>query len=180
MREGNIRRLLVIGAMAVLGLISAACSRSTQPSESSYKDAVQNALRQADLTDVSVDENKDKNTITLSGTLHSQDAKDKAAQVAQSAAGNRVIANEISVEPVGAESDAKKIASNVDDGIESNYKAALIAHGLAKEHIRYDAKNGVLTLKGRVRATSERQQAEQLASNVPNVAQVVNQIEVSR
>src|SRR6202166_1759826 len=99
----------------------------------SYKDGVQKALQQADLKDVTVSEDKDKNTITLGGKLHSDDAKAKAAEVAKSAAGARIIANEISVQPVGSESEAKDVASNLDDGIEKNYKAALIASGLKKQ-----------------------------------------------
>lgn len=123
------KSIMIAFAAVILTLTTLACSRHD---DVSYKDNVQKALEQADLKGVTVDEDRDKSTITLSGTLHSQDAKQQAAQVAQSVAGNRIIANEISVEPVGAESQAKKIESNVDDGIESNYKAALIANGLAR------------------------------------------------
>jgi osmotically-inducible protein OsmY len=112
--------------------------------------------------------------------VHSADAKRNAGDVAQAAAGNRIIANEVSVQPVGAESEAKDMASNLDDAIEKNYKAMLIAKGLDKEHIRFDAKNGVLTLKGTVKSGPERQEAQQLAQAVPNVHQVLNQIDVKR
>ena len=59
-------------------------------------------------------------------------------------------------------------------------KAALIAKGLDKDHIRFNAKNGVLTLKGRVKSGSERAQAEQLAQATPNVREVLNQLDVNR
>ena len=39
------------------------------------KDSVTTALAQADLKDVSVSEDADKNTVTLGGTLHSNEAK---------------------------------------------------------------------------------------------------------
>jgi len=68
------------------------------------ENGVKNALKQADLTDVSVSEDAQKNTITLSGKVHSEDAKLDAARVAQAAAGDRLIVNEISVQPVGTES----------------------------------------------------------------------------
>ena len=74
----------------------------------------------------------------------------------------------------------RQINSNLDDAIESNYKAALIAHGLDKQSIDYKAKNGLLTITGKVKTTQQRQQAEQIAQAVPNVAQVLNQIEVTR
>src|SRR5205823_170904 len=134
----------------------------------SYKDAVSKALEQADLKDVNVSEDRDKNTITLGGKVHSQDAKDRAAQVAKGAAGGRIVANEISVEPVDKGSEARSIERNVDGAIEKNFKAALISSGLDKDHIRYDAKNGVLTLKGNVKTMAERQQAQKIASSVPN------------
>ena len=146
----------------------------------SYKDGVQKALQQADLKDVTVSEDKDKNTITLGGKLHSDDAKAKAAEVARSAAGTRIIANEISVQPVGSESEARDVASNLDDAIEKNYKAALISSGLEKQHVDFKAKNGVLTLTGRVHDANQRQHAEKLAAGIPNVQQVLNRIEVRR
>jgi osmotically-inducible protein OsmY len=150
------------------------------PANASYKDSVKKALEQADLNDVTVTEDQDKNTITLSGSVHSQDAKDRAIDVAKPAAGTRIVANEISVEPVGAKSEAKSISSNVDGAIEKNYKAALISNGLNKQHIRYDSKNGVLTLKGSVDSMDQRQQAQQVAASVPNVQQVLNEIQVRR
>lgn len=158
-------------------LIAAACS--TQRS-ASYKDSVKSALEQADLKDLSVSEDKDKNTITLSGTLHSEDAKQKASEVAKSSVGNRIVVNEISVQPEGVQSEAKDIASNVDDGIEHNYKAVLISKGLDKQHIRFDSKNAVLTLKGKVKTPAQRKEAEGLAQSIPNVQQVVNELDVQR
>jgi len=159
----------------VLGL--AGCSQTNKRSEA---DNVRNALEQADLKDVHVSDDADKSTVTLSGTLHSDEAKRRAGEVAKSAAPDRTVANEISVEPVGNESQAKDVNSNLDDGIENNYKAALISKRLNKQSIRYDAKNGVLTLKGSVKTPTQKAEAERLASNIPNVQQVVNQLEVNR
>lgn len=153
---------------------------TTATNQNSYKDNVKKALEQADLKDVNVSEDADKNTVTLTGTLHSENAKQQAQEVAQAAAGNRIIANEISVQPVGEESQARQINSNTDTAIEKNYKAALIAKGLDKDHIRFNAKNGVLTLKGNVNSANERQEAQQIAANIPNVQQVVNELQVNR
>ena len=80
---------------------------------------------------------------------------------------------------MGQESQAKDVASNLDDGIKKNFKAALIARGLDKD-VRFDAKNGVLTLKGKVKSPTQRKQAEQLAQNIPHVQQVLNEIDVRR
>ena len=67
--------------VVLAGLVfSVACTSHDSPS---YKDNVKKALEQAELKDVTVSEDKDKNTITLGGTLHSDDAKAKAAGVAK-------------------------------------------------------------------------------------------------
>jgi hyperosmotically inducible periplasmic protein len=142
------------------------------------KDAVGKALQQADLKDIHVNDDRDKNVTTLTGVVHSPDAKERAAEVAKSAAPGRIIANEISVQPVGAESQARNISSNVDDGIEKNFKAAMIANGLDKAHIRASSKNGVLTLKGTVDTPAQRDAAQKVGASVPNVSQVINELEV--
>lgn len=156
------------------------CFGCTRASSVSYKDGVKKALEQAELTDVSVAEDGANNTVTLGGTVHSDDAKAKASEVAKAVAGERTVVNQIGVLPVGAESDAKSIASNVDGGIEKNYKAALISGGLDKQHVDFAAKNGVLTLQGSVKTVAQRREAEKLAGNIPNVQQVLNELKVKR
>ena len=71
-------------------LLMVACSHRDNVS---YKDDVKKALEQAELKDVTVSEDQDKNTITLGGTVHSDDAKAKAADVAKGAANPRIIAS---------------------------------------------------------------------------------------
>ena len=170
--------ILAFAALAALLLCTACTSNSGD--NVSYKDSVKKALEQAELTEVSVAEDRDKNTVTLEGTVHSGDAKARATDVAKATAVGRIVVNQISVQPIGAESDAKKIASNVDEAIEKNYKAALIVNGLDKQSISFEAKNGVLTLKGSVKTVKQREEAQNAAATVPNVQQVLNQIEVKR
>lgn len=172
--KANLWKTLVLVPILLVGV---ACTKTPN---TSYKDSVKKALEQAELQDVTVSEDRDRNTITLGGKVHSDDAKRVAGDVAKAAAGERIVSNEVSVQPVGVESEAKSISSNLDDAIEKTYKAELIASRLDKQSIRYNAKNGVLTLTGSVKSTEQRQEAEKLASNVPNVGQVVNQIDVKR
>jgi hypothetical protein len=75
---------------------------------------------------------------------------------------------------VGSESKSKEVASDVDSTIEKNYKAALTVKGLDKEHIRFDAKNGVLTLKGKVRGTMSRNCSEMFRQTAPVLALFAN------
>src|SRR5262249_51266282 len=171
----KIKELLATAIVAVL-LLTAGCSQNN----ARKTDAVKQALQQADLTDVTVSDDTNKNTITLGGTVHSEDAKSRAEDVAKQAAPDSTIANEISVQPAGAESQGKSEQSNLDDGIESNYKAALTSKRLDKQSIHYDAENGVLKLTGNVKTQQQKKEAELLASKWPNVKQVVNEIEVRR
>lgn len=53
----------------------------------------------------------------------------------------------------------------------------LIQHKLKKD-VSYDVTNGVVTLKGDVPSQSQRSSVEKMAGQVPNVKQVVNELEV--
>jgi len=87
------------------------------------------------------------------------------------------VANEIAVVPVGVESDAKAVNSDLDKGIEENLDAALIQNKM-HENVKYEVKSGVVTLSGEVNSQSKRDNAATVATNVPNVKQVVNDVQV--
>jgi osmotically-inducible protein OsmY len=87
------------------------------------------------------------------------------------------VANQIAVIPPGAESDAKKVNSALDSGIESNLDAAFIREKLHAS-VKYAVKNQVVTLTGEVSSQSKRARAAEVASAVPNVQQVVNELQV--
>ncbi|HEV2116937.1 MAG TPA: BON domain-containing protein [Terriglobales bacterium] len=171
-----VRLPVALSVLAIFFALGCSGNRSGNPA---LKNTVKKALQQADLQNVTVDEDRGKNLITLGGTVHSAEAKTRAMDVAKSAAPSRVIANQISVQPVDQESAARKISGDVDSAIEKEYQAVLIANHLDKG-IHYQAKNGVLTLTGKVDTSDDRQTAQQLASSVPNVQQVINELQVKR
>ncbi|HWO32709.1 MAG TPA: BON domain-containing protein, partial [Candidatus Acidoferrum sp.] len=103
--------------------------------------------------------------------------KAKAESIANSMAGGQVVSDEIAVLPPGEESDARTVNTDLDKAIDKNVDAALIQSGLQKG-VRYEVKNGVVTLKGNVNSGSKRAQVEKVTSRVPNVRQVVNELEV--
>lgn len=142
-------------------------------------DTVKNAIKQAGYDNVGVDVDKDKGVVTLSGKVPSEQDKERVGQIAQGIAGTLVVANQVSIEPPGMESQAKAIEGNVDDSIDKQFKALLIANHWDKEHISYKTKNGVLTLKGKVPSHQQRTNIEKVAATVPNVTQVVNELQVS-
>jgi osmotically-inducible protein OsmY len=55
--------------------------------------------------------------------------------------------------------------------------SALIQNKLHKG-VKYDVKSGVVTLTGEVNSQSKRAQVEKVASTVPHVQQVVNELQV--
>jgi osmotically-inducible protein OsmY len=69
------------------------------------------------------------------------------------------------------------VDSDMDKAIEKNFDAVLVKNRLQK-NVKYDVKNGVVTLTGDVRSQSNRAMVEKLAATVPNVKQVVNELEV--
>ena len=77
----------------------------------------------------------------------------------------------------GLEKEAKAVNSDLDDGIEKNLDAALIENKL-HESVKYEVKSGVVTLTGEVTSDSKRARAEKVAAGMPNVQQVVNDLQV--
>ena len=165
--------ILALGLLA--GLSACSKQRANTPS---VKENVERSLDQAGLKDVKVKEDRDKGVVTLQGTVQTAEQKSQAQDVAKQAAGGVIVANEISVEPQGMEGSAKKIESNLDSGIEKDYRAAVIANHLDNQHIDFNAKNGVLTLTGSVKTVQQREAAEQIGAKTPNVSQVVNELQV--
>ena len=140
-------------------------------------DGIRKSLDQAGLKDVSVSQDRDKGVVTLGGHVPDAGSKSQADSLAKSMAGGDVVADEIAVVPAGGESAAKAINSDVDKGISQNLDAALLQYGF-KKNVKYDVKSGVVTLSGNVDSTNMRTQAEQVASTVPYVQQVVNELQV--
>jgi len=137
---------------------------------------IRNSLDQAGLKDVTVSQDREKGVVTLTGTTANEGDRGQAESIAKSIASSEVVSNEIAVRPP-ADNTAKEVESDTDKGIEKNLDAVLVRHKLNKD-VKYDVKNGVVTLKGDVPTKSERAGAEKLASHVPNVKQVVNELEV--
>lgn len=171
-------RLFFPGSAALLvgGLMIAGCHN--EPAHPDEKSAVTSTLKSNNLDAVNVSQDRDKGVMTLTGNLDSADLKSQAETLAKQAAPDYAIADEIGVRPAG-ESNAGSIASNLDSAIEDNFKASLKSHkNLDDQSIHYSAKNGTLLLKGTVKTVQQKKEAESLAKQVPNVQQVVNEIEI--
>lgn len=161
--------LVTVGALV-------GCGGTTQKS-TDISDSLRTALDQAGLKDVSISQDRDKGIVTLGGRVANDGDKARAEAVAKSLAGAQVVANEIAVIPPGGEKDAKTVNADLDKGIEANLDAALVQNKMHDE-VKYAVKSGVVTLTGDVHSQSARNDAEQVAAKVPNVKQVVNDLQV--
>lgn len=175
----RVMRMIAAVAAVTWMIVILGCS-SQRANTPSYKDAVKQSLASGGFKDVTVNEDRDKGVITLGGKVISSDEKAKVEELAKSAAPGMVVANQVSIEPPGYEKEARNIESNLDKGIQDNFKAALIGNRLEDQHINYEAKNGVLTLTGEVETPRQRAQAEKLAGTIPNVEQIVNKLQIRR
>jgi hyperosmotically inducible protein len=156
--------------------ILAGCS-GTATKSPDVSDSIRKSLDQAGLKDVSISQDRDKGVVTLGGRVASDSDKAQAEALAKSLAGAQVVADQIAVIPPGLEKEAKAVKSDLDEGIKKNLDAALIRNKL-HESVKYEVKSGVVTLTGTVNSEYKRARAEKVATGVPNVQQVVNDLQV--
>lgn len=177
--EARCNDLIRRGAI-VIGLSSlflfAGCSSGPKYPDS--KDAVTNSLKQNNMGYIDVSQDRNKGVITLTGNVPTQQAKSQAESIARQAAPDYTIADEVGVVPTN-DTQAKAANSDLDSGIEDNFKAELKKHrNLDDQSISVKAKNGAVELTGSVKTAAQKREAARLAKAVPNVTQVVNELEV--
>ena len=167
--------LVVILALFTIGGLSGCSGTATKSPD--IADNIRKSLDQAGFKDVTVSQDRDKGIVTLSGPVARDNDKLQAESLAKSLAGAQVVANQIVVLPTGMEKNAKTVNSDLDQGIEKNLDAALIQNNM-HDDVKYKVKSGVVTLTGEVNSQNKRDQADQVATKVPNVKQVVNDLQV--
>lgn len=169
----NIKCLLLCGAI-LSGSMIAGCHQ-TYPDA---KGAVTDTLKAHNLDKVDVSQDRDKGVMTLKGNVASDSDKQQAENLSKQAAPGYTIANEIGVRPPDA-SNAGAVASNLDSAIEDNFKAEIKAHrNLDDQSIHASSKNGTVVITGSVKTRAQKTEVGTLAKHVPNVQQVVNELEV--
>jgi hyperosmotically inducible protein len=171
----KLRLLVAMLALLAIGILAGCSGTATKSPDIS--DSIRKSLDQAGFKNVSVSQDRDKGIVTLGGQVASESDKSQAESLAKSLAGAQVVADQIAVVPVGIEKEAKAVNSDLDDGIEKNLDAALIQNKM-HDNVKYEVKSGVVTLTGEVNSQYKRDQAEKVATSVPNVKQVVNDLQV--
>jgi hyperosmotically inducible protein len=171
---GKVRLYVAMLALLGAGTLAGCSGTSASPDVS---DSIRKSLDQAGFKDVSVSQDRDKGIVTLGGQVVSDADKGQAESLAKSLAGAQVVADQIAVIPPGLEKDAKAVNSDLDEGIKKNLDAALIQSNMQKS-VKYDVKSGVVTLTGEVNSENKRARADKVAAGVPNVQQVVNNLQI--
>lgn len=175
-------RVFAVTAMSMILLLgTVACSHKSATADASTTKVdgsqIKDNLKQARLTDVSVDVNENKKVVTLSGDVKSDSMKQQAEDIARSNANGYVVSNEIGVRPDN-DTNAKKVDENTDNSIKSQWKALEAQNSWGDQHIRASVRNGVLTLRGDVDTATHRETMERTAAQIPGVQQVVNELGV--
>ena len=171
----TIQLFFIVLTLLAFGML-AGCS-TTAAKSPDVSDSIRKSLHEAGFKNVSVRQDRDKGIVTLGGQVASDNDKAQAESLAKSLAGAQVVADQIAVFPIGGEKDARAVNSDLDKGIEQNLDAALIQNNM-HDNVKYDVKNGVITLSGEVNSEDKRARAEKVATGVPNVQQVVNDLQV--
>ena len=172
------KKLIMLAAMIALFVVVAlaGCSKTDVKSPDVAGD-IRKSLDQAGFKDLTVSQDRNKGIVTLGGQVTHENEKLEAESLAKSLAGTQVVANQIAVIPMGLEKETETVNSDLDQGIEKNLDAALIQNKM-HDDVKYKVMSGVVTLTGEVNSQDRRDQAEQVAKNVPNVKQVVNDLQV--
>lgn len=169
--------LLCSSALLIATLTLASCRGKEHPD---YRMAVYNALDTDNLRSVTVSQDRDAGTITLTGIVGNMNLRQQAEDVARQAAPGYQIADKIQIQSAASQDNMRDAMKNQNDSkIEDDFKSRISNEpSLKSEKIQYTAYNGTLTLQGTVRSTKEKQQAEELAKKVPQVQRVVNELQV--
>jgi hyperosmotically inducible protein len=167
--------LVALLTVVAMGTITGCKDASTKSPD--VADTIHKSLDQAGLKSVSVSQDRDKGVVTLGGQVDTPSQKAQAESLANSLAGGQVVADQIAVIPAGQSSEINAMNSDLDQGIEKNLDAALILNKM-HDTVSYAVKNGVVTLTGEVISDDQRTGAATIAIGVPNVRQVVNDLQI--
>jgi hyperosmotically inducible protein len=168
---------LKLTSISLMFLAGTLVGCSSTPKSPDVAGDIRKSLDGAGLQDVSVTQDRDKGVVKLTGHVPSDNDKSQAESIAKGVAAGQVVSDEIAVLPPGGEHEAKRVDSDLDKAIDKNLDAALVEHRLKKD-VSYETKNGVVTLSGTVTSQARRREVQEIAQSVPNVQQVVNELQI--
>jgi osmotically-inducible protein OsmY len=196
-------------SMLVLG-VAAGCNRNETPKETPAAkmtnddlDRSVSAKLNSDVTlasyKIKVDADADKNAVTLSGSVPTENLRTKAVELAKMATPNLVVTDKIDVKPgdidrkdyteemardarVRAKETGETVGDSIDDAwIHTKIRTRLLGEGeFPGTGINVDVNKNVVTLRGTVSSTEDKAKAEQIAKTTDGVKTVKNQLVVKK
>jgi osmotically-inducible protein OsmY len=156
----------VFATLAVAFTVTSACSLQDDPA-----DRVSEALKQAQLDDVSANYDSDSKVVHLKGNVASPADRERAEDIAERAVGTSgKVLNEVTVEDVderSADNNDGQIRRQLYDMVDRNAQ-------LADRDINFDVNNGAVEIKGTVASAAEKTQVSEIAKSVAGVKDVAN------
>ncbi len=163
---------LAVGCFAAaLMIATAACG----PRTPDYEKTADDALSTAALDDVDANYDNDAKTVHLTGTVNTENERQRAGDVVQKAIGTGAqVANEVTVANRNEE-----IANDFDGALETRLDELVDNEADLKDNsITFDVNNGIITITGDVNSAAERDRVGDLARSQPGAKDVVNSLEV--
>src|SRR6266853_2121194 len=187
----------IVGVLLLHGC-STNATNSAAPGNSDMQQSIKTQLSSnPQLQGIGVDAKADKNEVTLSGTVPTEDLRTKAVDLAKTGRPNLVVTDKIDVQPSqiarseytedtarAAREKAKefgeKIGNSLDDAwIHTKIKAKLIDNpDTPSRKINIDVIDQVVTLHGQVDTIAAKDEAERTAKQTKGVKRVNNLLKV--
>jgi osmotically-inducible protein OsmY len=162
-----VTRLAIVSA-ATAALV--ACNSGPNPT-----DEVNKALKQANLTEVTVDWDGGAHVAHLRGRVDQPTDRQRAEEVATAAVGTSgKILNEVTIKGLN-----EKTAGDLDGDIKSALKKMVDNDPVLRDRsVKFDVNNGAVTVKGEVQTADEKAKLTQLVHAAPGVKDFVNAVEI--
>jgi osmotically-inducible protein OsmY len=163
---------LALGFALALGVGACNSNNRTAPDPS---ERTKQALDQANIKDVNVDWDKDARVEHLKGTVDSSTERQRAEHVAETAVGTSgKVLNELTVKGVD-----DKHADDMDGLISRDLKDMIDRDQVLRDRdVHFDVNNGVVTAKGEVRTSAEKDRVTQMMKSTPAVKDFANELEI--
>ena len=193
----------ILSTVSITGiLLLAGCSTNrTSSVESSNSDIERSIKTQLSsdpgLQGIAVDARADKNEVTLSGTVPSEELRTRAVDVAKSGRPDLIVTDKIDVQPREvsrseytdemartAREKTKKLGDQLGDSLDDAWIHAKIQAKLIdnpdtpSREINIDVINKVVTLRGQVNTINAKDEAERTARQTQGVKRVNNLLKV--
>lgn len=156
-----------------LAFTAGACSSNRDVPDPTSR--TKQALTDANIKDVNVDWDKDARVAHLKGSVDTPNERDRAGQVAETAVGTSgKVLNELTIENLN-----DKTADDMDGRIRSDLKDAIDRDQVLRDRsINFDVNNAVVTVKGDVRTTAEKNKVSEIVKAAPGVKDFANALEI--